>query len=509
MSIFLVLPVCFAWLVQEQFETPYTKTINDLEFWVEYVVWWMGLGIMSSIGMGTGLQSGVLFLFPHIVKVCLAAQTCKTTDFESVTDIWFRTPDALFKCPSSTIDATPTTFWSMWHKILLPCIVQAAGTAIGEIPPYVMARAARLASIESGNDGDERYTAAPSSPLGRGVRRQVSFRDSDNDSDGSSSPARSPPSLTPVSDQKGASGSMKRTRADSVDSIGLPDELEQESETSTGGVMGPSSVRFFNMFKRWTIDFLHVYGFYGVLALASFPNIAFDLCGVCCGHFLMPFWNFFIATLLGKAVIRNSYQSLVYVALCTEAYLERAIVVLQMVLPDVLQVDASVRTSLEALRESFMAPTTRTSTVNVDAPGLLGAVTPYTVVMLMALVFFAASCVEQAAQFYQYQLDARSLQEAVRQLGSEEKRRVTSPNGRIRLPSPSSVLRHRGDGDHAKGVGGNRREGEATDSDEHDNANTAHFLRSRIGEAESWDSPQSPASMLTRRGVAQESPALE
>ena len=43
-----------------------------MEFAVEYIVWWVGLGVLSSIGMGTGLQSGVLFLFPHIVKVCIA-----------------------------------------------------------------------------------------------------------------------------------------------------------------------------------------------------------------------------------------------------------------------------------------------------------------------------------------------------------------------------------------------------------------------------------------------------
>ena len=41
-----------------------------------------------------------------------------------------------------------------------------------------------------------------------------------------------------------------------------------------------------------------------------------DLCGICCGHYLMPFWTFFCATFLGKAVIRNTYQSIIYVTLC-------------------------------------------------------------------------------------------------------------------------------------------------------------------------------------------------
>ena len=34
-----------------------------------YVIWWVGLGVLSSIGLGTGMHSGLLFLFPHMLKV--------------------------------------------------------------------------------------------------------------------------------------------------------------------------------------------------------------------------------------------------------------------------------------------------------------------------------------------------------------------------------------------------------------------------------------------------------
>lgn len=46
------------------------------------------------------------------------------------------------------------------------------------------------------------------------------------------------------------------------------------------------------------------HGFYGILLLAAWPNAAFDLCGICCGHFLMPFWSFFGATFIGKALFK-------------------------------------------------------------------------------------------------------------------------------------------------------------------------------------------------------------
>jgi len=38
------------------------------------------------------------------------------------------------------------------------------------------------------------------------------------------------------------------------------------------------------------------------------PNPLFDLAGITCGHFLVPFGTFFGATLIGKAVIKMHIQ---------------------------------------------------------------------------------------------------------------------------------------------------------------------------------------------------------
>ncbi len=240
-SIFLyvVLPMGLLWYILSTIPGSHLHIIDQIQFAFEYTIWWVGLGVLSSIGLGSGLQSGVLFLFPHVIKVCLAAQSCESVDFESASDIWFRTNERLFKCPESSV--TPVTFLGVWKKIILACFLQSAGTAIGEIPPYWMTRAARLAAIEAG----------------------------------------------------------------SSDSNDIPEELEANSKYG-----------FVNRAKSFTVWFLQQHGFYGVLLMASYPNIAFDLCGICCGHFLMPFWTFFLATFLGKAVIRNAYQSFIYVMLC-------------------------------------------------------------------------------------------------------------------------------------------------------------------------------------------------
>lgn len=42
---------------------------KQVEHVLQFIVWWVGLGILSSVGLGTGIHSGVLFLYPHIMKV--------------------------------------------------------------------------------------------------------------------------------------------------------------------------------------------------------------------------------------------------------------------------------------------------------------------------------------------------------------------------------------------------------------------------------------------------------
>ena len=56
---------------------------------------------------------------------------------------------------------------------------------------------------------------------------------------------------------------------------------------------------------RWLMAaLLSRHGFWGIFLLAAWPNALFDLCGICCGHFLMPFWEFIGATMAGKALVK-------------------------------------------------------------------------------------------------------------------------------------------------------------------------------------------------------------
>ena len=43
--------------------------------------------------------------------------------------------------------------------------------------------------------------------------------------------------------------------------------------------------------------------------IKKIPNPLFDLAGICCGHFLVPFKTFFLATFIGKAIFKVLIQS--------------------------------------------------------------------------------------------------------------------------------------------------------------------------------------------------------
>lgn len=119
--IWAFLPLAAVWVAAEWNPGPHTQYVKEVDFVFEYIAWWVGLGILSSIGLGSGLQTGVLFMFPHIIKVCLTAEMCGTTNFESFTAIWFRVSETLFMCPAGTVGhGSPATYFGIWKLVIIP-----------------------------------------------------------------------------------------------------------------------------------------------------------------------------------------------------------------------------------------------------------------------------------------------------------------------------------------------------------------------------------------------------
>jgi len=214
-----------------------------VELYAKEAGWWIFLGVLSSVGFGTGLHSGLMFLFPHIMKVSFAADACQSLD-GLIT--MYQHP---CKLDCSTVTGAPgeVTFLSIFLRVCWPCMIWGLGTAIGELPPYLVSKTARLAG-RNNEDFDI--------------------------------------------------------------------ELE-EAKKATDPI---------SRMKVWTIGFTERYGFIGVLALSAWPNAAFDMCGMCCGYLLMPFWTFFIATLIGKGIIKVNGQAVFFILLFGHTFFSNVVV---------------------------------------------------------------------------------------------------------------------------------------------------------------------------------------
>ena len=90
-------------------------------------------------------------------------------------------------------------------------------------------------------------------------------------------------------------------------------ELETEDRSAMNAVK-----KNIHEWKVWMIGLLKTHGFLGLVAMAAWPNAAFDLCGICCGTFMMPFWHFFGATFIGKALMKAPAQGAVFSTLFSE-----------------------------------------------------------------------------------------------------------------------------------------------------------------------------------------------
>jgi len=227
------------------------NALFEIEKYLVWCGWWVGLGILSSVGLGTGLHTFLLYLGPHIAAVTMAAYECGSTDFPSPPY------PAQILCPATeegevTPKVVEMTVWAILSKVRVEAFCWGAGTAIGELPPYFMARAARL----SGSDPDE----------------------------------------------------------DTEEFLELQEKLKN-----------PEKMTRFERAKYSVQQLVEKVGFFGILACASIPNPLFDLAGITCGHFLIPFWTFFGATLIGKAIIKMHIQKIFVIFAFNQHLLETSI----------------------------------------------------------------------------------------------------------------------------------------------------------------------------------------
>ena len=62
-------------------EGAHQETLMFMHKKILWCLYWLGLGVASSIGLGTGLHTFLLYLGPFIAQVTLAAYECNSLDF--------------------------------------------------------------------------------------------------------------------------------------------------------------------------------------------------------------------------------------------------------------------------------------------------------------------------------------------------------------------------------------------------------------------------------------------
>jgi len=90
----------------------------------------------------------------------------------------------------------------------------------------------------------------------------------------------------------------------------------------------------------------------------QFSNPLFDFAGMLCGKLGVPFWKFFLATLIGKAIIKVSIQMTSVITLCNNQLLdlvEKWVACVFRYVPGVASVLPSLVAKLKTTKDKFLS----------------------------------------------------------------------------------------------------------------------------------------------------------
>uniref|UniRef100_A0A8C2K319 Vacuole membrane protein 1 n=1 Tax=Cyprinus carpio TaxID=7962 RepID=A0A8C2K319_CYPCA len=263
---------------------------------------------------------------PHIASVTLAAYECGSVNFPEPPY------PAQIMCPEEEVLQESISLWTIMSKVRLEACMWGAGTAIGELPPYFMARAARLSGADPDDEDYEEFE----------------------------------------------------------------EMLEQAQSAQDFATRGKLAVQ--NMVQK--------VGFFGILACASIPNPLFDLAGITCGHFLIPFWTFFGATLIGKAIIKMHIQKL-FVIITFSKHIVEQMVSLIGIIPGIgASLQKPFREYLEAQRAKLHNPEG-----DGAAAGESWLSWVFEKVVLVMVCYFILSIINSMAQSYAKRLQQKKYSE--------------------------------------------------------------------------------------------------
>ncbi|KAH9682734.1 vacuole membrane protein KMS1 [Citrus sinensis] len=310
-----------------------TFHLEELSEYFRFGLWWVALGVASSIGLGenfnaaaiyvsgrvllmfsSGLHTFVLYLGPHIALFTIKAMQCGRVDLKSApydTIQLKRGPSWLDKdCDEfgpplfSSSEGSRVPLSSILPQVQLEAILWGVGTALGELPPYFISRAA----------------------------------------------------------------SISGSRLDAMDEF-------DDSSTESDGVV---------------------------------PNPLFDLAGIMCGQFGVPFWKFFLATLIGKAIIKTHIQTVFIISVCNNQlldWIENELIWVLSLVPGFAPVLPSLVAKLHTMRAKYLKPQQPSSHIKVKKWDFSFASVWNTIVWLMLMNFFVKIVTDTAQRYLKKQQD--------------------------------------------------------------------------------------------------------
>jgi len=317
---------------------PHEKHVEELSKYIRFGLWWISLGVASSIGLGSGLHTFVLYLGPHIALFTIKAMQCGRVDLKSAPydtiqlkngPSWLDKDCSEFGPPLfPSLHGLRVPLSSILPQVQIEAVLWGLGTAIGELPPYFISRAASI------------------------------------------------------------SGSKL--------------EAMQELDASPTEGKGFIATRL-NQIKHWLLSHSQHLNFFTILVLASVPNPLFDLAGIMCGQFGISFWKFFLATLIGKAIIKTHIQTVFVISVCNNQllnWIENELIWLLSLIPGFASVLPGLVVKLNAVKAKYLtAPPPVASNIKVKKWDFSLASIWNTVVWLM-LMNFLVKFVTATAQSY-------------------------------------------------------------------------------------------------------------
>ncbi|KAH8296069.1 hypothetical protein KR054_001258, partial [Drosophila jambulina] len=216
---------------------PHADYVTFLKHHLAFAVYWLFLGVLTSVGFGAGLHTFLLYLGPHIAAVTLAAEECGTLNFPAPPY-----PDKKI-CPPEPYKHVEPDVWVILSKVRPEALFWGVGTVLGELPSYFLARSARLSS------------------------------------------------------------------------------KKEEPMMVVDGALG-ASLSLFQRVQQYITNRMGRVPFVAILVAASVPNPLFDTTGFICGHYLVPFWRFLVAILIGKALIKATIQQVCIIVAFTDDLVE-------------------------------------------------------------------------------------------------------------------------------------------------------------------------------------------